>query len=142
MIFEKFWKKNKTCCTFIWYPRVVHCLLPKMIKNPGQVHKNDPSNIWNLPPLHYPDFFSAIKLCVCIDYSIISYLNPPVCEGAFLVKLLSGGSANFRVSPIIFKIQSTLQNMTLKMVSFYVILFDLVVFFVSKNTSSYKPLIS
>ena len=20
--FGKFWKKNKTCCTFIWYPRV------------------------------------------------------------------------------------------------------------------------
>ena len=22
LIFEKFWKKNKTCCTFIRYPRV------------------------------------------------------------------------------------------------------------------------
>ena len=22
LIFEKIWKKNKTCCTFIWYPRV------------------------------------------------------------------------------------------------------------------------
>ena len=23
LIFGKFWKKNKTCCTFIWYPRVI-----------------------------------------------------------------------------------------------------------------------
>ena len=39
LIFEKFWKKNKTCCTFIWYPRVFvlqnwnMCLYCRIITN-------------------------------------------------------------------------------------------------------------